>query len=173
MFLRKAAGLRCMHSSGVFRRALWANNLPESLPSFTDDKSEWRSCRLSFPPGLAYQWQVGGQGRVRGSWSSGPVSPWCSTAYASWTGWWHHQVSVEVLGGNWLQLLAASRWDGGSPPGSSRLQDTETQKESLFGYTLEELKALFQKYTLYIINKKPVQWYQYQFIYTLSMVCLH
>lgn len=142
-----------------------------------------------FPPGLLYRWQVGGQGKVRGSWSSGPVSPWCSTAYASWTGWWCHRVSVEVLGGNWLQLLAASRWGGGSPPGSSRLQDTETPKKRVLvilglnwshaQYTSGELKALFQRYSVYTVTKKSAQWIWMQwwdierFIYSPPMVCLH
>lgn len=132
MLLREAVGQWWVQSSGALKRVLWGNSLPETVSSFPKRATEERvgSSFFSPPrPGV----QMAGKARwseVRGSWSSGPVSPWCSTAYASWTGWWRHRVSVQVLGGNWLQLHAASRWGGGSPPGSSRLQDTETQRES-------------------------------------------
>lgn len=130
---RKAAGLRCMQSSGVIRRAVrHSHGLFEQTSSLSLLHPSWkRRANEECVGRLACTWQVAWAGRdeLRGWWSSGPASPWCSTAYAGWTGWWCRRVSAEALGGNWLQLLAASRWGGGLPPGSSALQDTESQRE--------------------------------------------
>lgn len=74
MLLKKAAGLRCMQSSGVIRRAVWhSHGLSEQTSSLSLFHLSWmrraneERVGRSFPPGLAYRWQVGG----RAGWAQG------------------------------------------------------------------------------------------------------
>lgn len=106
---------------------VWGGSFLSETSTFLDGESKPLTAAwfCLFPRFLV--WRGAEQGEFTVWWSSGPVSPWCSTAYASWTEWWCHRVSAEGPAGNLLQRPAVSRWGAGSLPGSSRQQDTGNQ----------------------------------------------
>ena len=127
-------GLSGTITASLSKRPPWAS----SVSPGREERTRSAGAGLSSGSGTHVAGTRGGRKELRGSSSSGPASPWCSTACAGWTGWWRRRVSAGALGGNWLRPLAASRWGGGSPPGSSELQDTEREKKSV---TSDELQA--------------------------------
>lgn len=119
------AGLRGPAVASLSKHPPWVSSIH---PGWLSGRGAVRAEPPSSSSSSLLWCRAGGLWGFRGSWSSGPASPWCSTACAGWTVWWCRRAWGAALGGNWLRPLAASRWGAGWPPGSWGRPDTGKQR---------------------------------------------